>query len=158
MDALDLKTQELYQKIRDHLPWEQPDESLLVLKGHLLCEEYINEYLRHTLPHYECLSGANLQVSTKVALCRASSDDERFDKWIWAGVKKLNKLRNSYAHALEPNPEKIKRQKEEFIDYMNLQKPPKVTYMQDSQLALCIFFLCTAIFAVLEVMRNESAQ
>ncbi len=147
----------LFSKIGKHLPVNSGDDSLLVLKGHLLCEECLNEYLKFLLPHYECLSGARLQVSTKIDLAKAVSDDERYDKWIWTGIKKLNSVRNGYAHSLEPDLEKINTKTQEFLDFINQQNPPNLPSLADNDLARSIVVLCIAVFSVLEVLKSEKS-
>ena len=145
-------------KVAQHLPLETGDDSLIVLKGHLLCEEYINEYLREVLSHAEHLEKAKLPMTTKITLCKAASDDERHDKWIWKGVEKLNSLRNSYAHALVPNQDTVSKRKESFITYVQQQNLPRIPLIEANKLALNIVLLCTAIYSVLGVLQNEQTQ
>ena len=149
---------EFYTKIQEHLPIDVNDESLIVLKGHLLCEEYINEYLNECLPNATHLEKSRFQMSAKISICKAASDDERHDKWVWKGIEKLNSLRNSYAHSLIPKKTELENRRTNFINYMENQKLPKPNNFNANKLALNIMLLCAGIFVIVNSLRNEKNQ
>lgn len=141
--------------VNDNLPVQTQDDTLVVLKGCLICEHLLGEYLKLTLPHSNVLKGhRRFGVPEKILICRASSDNERFDKWVWDGVKKLNSLRNSYAHQLDVDSKRTLNNKAVFIKYIEQQKPPPVTYLDGYPLAKSILQLCSGLFAVVKTLEN----
>jgi len=79
----------------------QDDVSLIVLKGHLLVEERLERVLRTGTPNPEYLKEAKLTFYQKVWLCRSFSRQVS-DSKAWPVILKVNSLRNSFAHSLEP--------------------------------------------------------
>lgn len=76
------------------------DVVLLVLKGHLLVEERLNEILASYVAQPSVLERANLRYHQLATFCEAlfHSADQA---WVWESVRHLNTLRNDLAHKLE---------------------------------------------------------
>lgn len=80
------------------------DIELIILKGHLLIEELLTELLIVTLEKSNPLNITirdNTPFSQKLNLFWALSNS-MFHVKIWESVKKLNVIRNSMAHSIEP--------------------------------------------------------
>lgn len=98
-----------------HLPVEVKDRTLIILKGHLLLEIALKEYISKRIPHPDRIK--NKQIAFPSLISFASSlEDNSNDAWLWEALKKVNGLRNNVAHRLDD----LGRQKDkELIDYVN---------------------------------------
>lgn len=108
---------QLVEDFRNHqvvLP-DTPDHILLILKGHLLVEQKINCLLEANLPNPDAL---RLRVDHgpkfihKLSLLRALIPKPELAPELWGSIKKLNDLRNEFAHKLSPND--VKKKIDEF--------------------------------------------
>ena len=84
----------------EHFPLRNQDVPLVVLKGHLLTEELLRDFLHSKVKHPDHLPGARLTYTQCVHLARAMSTDP--EAWVWAALDRLNIVRNKLSHALEP--------------------------------------------------------
>ena len=78
------------------------DPTYLVLKAHLLAEEVLYLYVKGRAYRPGPISAARLSFSQLLALCRAFHPYSSEDWWAWSALQKLNSLRNTLAHNLEP--------------------------------------------------------
>jgi hypothetical protein len=78
------------------------DPTYLVLKAHLLAEEVLYLYVERRAHRSGPISAARLSFSQLLALCRAFHPYSSEDWWAWSALQKLNSLRNTLAHNLEP--------------------------------------------------------
>lgn len=76
------------------------DEALVVLKGHLIVEEKLDEIIEAFVFHPQQLETARLSFAQKVAIARSISLDEP-ENTVWDLILKLNTLRNRLAHSLD---------------------------------------------------------
>ena len=83
-----------------HFP-RTDDTTLIILKGHLLLEEEINNLLHEMLANPAALDGLQINFFTKAQFLRALIKNEMLDA-ILDAAEKLNRLRNRLAHNLEP--------------------------------------------------------
>lgn len=90
---------------------KKKDLDLIILKGHLIVEERINEVLEKKLKPNLFKKVKDLRFPTRLVLLQIVVNfDKTFDQFFEA-VEKLNGLRNKMAHNLE-SPELEKRVKE----------------------------------------------
>lgn len=75
------------------------DLTLSTLKGHLLIEEQLDNFITARLPNPGALEGARLTFDLKIKLAHAIASEDRPE--VWLALRKLNKLRNSLAHKLD---------------------------------------------------------
>jgi len=97
------KLYEDLKRFSQFMPYEG-DNDLLILKGHLLVEELLSELIKHFLSKNNPLSiklEKNMMFAQKLNLCWALIGD-KIDNQQWGNLKKLNLLRNSMSHSLEP--------------------------------------------------------
>jgi hypothetical protein len=86
------------------------DETVLVvLKGHLLIEELLDEIISKFVFHPAYLDSARLGFAQKLQIARSMSLDEHSNN-MWEIAIKLNSLRNELAHELESNKRNHKTQ------------------------------------------------
>lgn len=102
-----------FLKFWEHIPWKSENETLIILKGHLLVEDLIRDFCHSAVENPNELIGARLTFYQISRLCRALSKYKASNE-TWECVGKLNDLRNMLAHKLEPK--EYDKKKEEFID------------------------------------------
>jgi hypothetical protein len=133
-----------------HLPLDSTDNVTVVLKGHLLVEELLKEYVSLQFKKPEMLKDARLTFHQILCIARASSNDASSEK-LWLSIEKLNGLRNKLAHSLEPKDLEIKI--EEFVSHLSNFNPREDYVSQDLKfgvLTSCILGLCLSLSALLE--------
>ena len=91
--------EEGFQKFLEHFP-ANADITLMVLKGHLLAEEEINEILNFFSHNTKELEKTDLTFFQKICLLRALLPS-KMHKTFYA-AEMLNRLRNKIAHNLKP--------------------------------------------------------
>ncbi len=112
----DTQREEDREKFKKHFP-DSDDLLAIVLRGHLLVEEFLDRLNRHCFHFSEYYDQANLRFSKKLLIARAqvlvphSNPDAFFN-----GIMKLNELRNNLAHNLDSM--KLKNKLTEFLDAM----------------------------------------
>jgi hypothetical protein len=85
-----------------HMPADDADISLIILKGHLLVEQRVREFVGNRLLTPQALSAARLTSHQWICLAEAMCLPNPEPAWLWATVRELNGLRNSLAHNLAP--------------------------------------------------------
>ena len=98
----------------DHLP-RGADETLVILKGHLLIEEILRELVAISVSDVSALEKAKLTFFQCVCVSEAIYNED-IEKWIWTAALKLNSLRNRIAHNIEPVG--VHDVKADFIDFV----------------------------------------
>ena len=96
-----MQAEQIFAALERHLK-AQYEPELLLLKGHLILEQCLNEFLRVHIPDAESLERLNLSFSKKldllVALCHKlyvpGADGEKL-------VREINRIRNGLAHRLD---------------------------------------------------------
>lgn len=91
------------------------DVDLLVLKGHLLVEQFLTSLIESYCWKPEFLEDARLSFFNKVKLVRCFVMHPMPDDSIWDNVERLNRLRNELAHKWKP--EKRKKLIRHFLTY-----------------------------------------
>ena len=142
--------------VYEHLPLQAEDESLLVLKGHLLCEELLNDYINQSVQSPEFLLGDDIRThfGEKLKISQALSHPDVADRWIWKGLRKLNMLRNAYAHSLEPNEERLKKERDKFVMHIQANNYREFKKLGANELGSSIISLVIAVFVVAENATN----
>jgi hypothetical protein len=78
------------------------DVTLIILRGHLLVEEELNELLELLVHNPQHLQKARLSFAQRVRLVHALYPARGASEPLMVAIEKLNSLRNSLAHQLEP--------------------------------------------------------
>jgi hypothetical protein len=80
------------------------DLCLIVLKGHLLMEEQLQGIIDDSLKSPQLLKDARLECLQKIKLAQAivGNNSVDGDDALWPTVIQINKIRNKFAHTLEP--------------------------------------------------------
>lgn len=118
------------------------DLTLVVLKGHLLVEEELNEILSMKLRVPEAIFQARLSFSQRLAVLRALAGDEGRGTFSLDALNRLNALRNQLAHNLEPR--QLEKRVKAFL--VELEAPGlEEEFSQEklsTRLKRCIALLC----------------
>lgn len=99
-------------RLFDHLPVNVGNNDLLLLKGHLLVEEVLNELVEKVVPQPNSIKSAKLSYHQVLKIAE-SIYFQQDRQWMWGASEKLNKIRNLLSHNLEP-----KKLGEEINDFI----------------------------------------
>jgi hypothetical protein len=95
-------TRDTAERLFEHLP-KSDDLTLIILKGHLLVEELMNEILQVTLTEPAELWKAKLSFDQRLCLLNALGLLKMKNLDYRNAIKRLNTLRNEVAHNLGEN-------------------------------------------------------
>jgi len=128
-------------------------EDLIVLKGHLLIEEVMSEIIDYHLDQSNPLNINldNIMFSQKLNLCWALVGD-KLDTKVWIYLKKLNSIRNSMAHSLEPN--NMSRKINDFIENVIEYADSQDSGYEGKELEFSISWLFCEVNSHLHKLRN----
>jgi hypothetical protein len=110
-----MSEQEKYEDFLTHLPVTASDRVLMALKGHLLVEQALREFVYKRIARPNCLKDKQIAFATILDFA-ASLEHADSMNWVWEAARKLNRLRNLLAHNLSPL--KIEELEEQFISYV----------------------------------------
>jgi hypothetical protein len=85
-----------------HIPENDSDLTLIVLKGHLLIEQRIREFISERMLSPAALDDARLSSYQAICLAEALTLPNAEPKQLWDILRQLNTLRNQMAHNLDP--------------------------------------------------------
>ena len=91
----------LLDKILEYIP-DDVDDTLAVLKGHLIIEEELNNKLATVIVYPNAIDKARLSFHQLMLIVKAHFYSEE-NSWYWDKLKTLNQIRNSLSHNLEPD-------------------------------------------------------
>ncbi|HEL3255074.1 hypothetical protein [Stenotrophomonas maltophilia] len=92
-------THPVLQRLLEHMP-KAFDVTLVTLKGQLLVEEQLDDYIDRKLLNAAALHGVQVPFNLKVKLAQALSGPS-WPTEVWTATLTLNKIRNSLAHRLD---------------------------------------------------------
>lgn len=122
MDAILVKVRkamfsdiERYENFIHHLPDDIKDKTFIALKGHLLLETCLREYILNRVPHPERLRNKQFNFSVLIDFASSLENNNKI-QWVWKALKIANQIRNQLAHNLEP--EKVTEYENQFIKYV----------------------------------------
>jgi len=136
-----------FLKFWNHISLRTIDETLIVLKGHLLLEDLMREYCASRVQHEKYLEEAKLSFLQLTHLVKAFHKYQP-PEWVWAALKKVNGLRNKLAHKLIPID--YEKSRDEFIDFVKKASKSETDMFsvfthKIEQLAMAIFIAHTAL-------------
>lgn len=134
---------EKYEDFLKHLPATTSDKALMALKGHLLVEQALREFVWRRVAKPERIKETQIQFSTLLDFA-ASLDDGDSMSWVWVATRKLNKLRNQLAHSL--SPQKIEALEQDFVSYVKHHDGEMNVLVDNAELKYAAFPL--AIFQI----------
>ncbi|MBE7551909.1 MAG: hypothetical protein HS126_12640 [Anaerolineales bacterium] len=146
MDTSELSRKELLDFASSHLVIVQ-DEALLVLKAHLVAESLLYEILDDVLPNAAILDTARFSFSQLISLVESLRPSHR-EKWIWLALRRLNSLRNEFAHNL--SLDRLNQKRNEFLE----STIPWITPPADTEGLLQFKFVLLILCAQLANIRH----
>ncbi|USR97101.1 hypothetical protein [Aliivibrio fischeri] len=139
------------------------DQTLQVLKGHLLLEESIREFLIVLTSHPAALkgdSGTSFDCHQAICIVQAFYPFSDQIDWVWESAKRLNRLRNKLAHNLEPNG--VSDSIAAFNKYVYECAPSQIEEAKNSELGTLknadFMFSVMAVCSQLAVHKEEFKQ
>jgi len=150
---------EKFEEFLTHLPVTASDRTLMALKGHLLVEQALREFICKRVAKPERIQG--VQMSFPALLSFASSlDDGDSMAWVWKAAEKLNQVRNKLAHYL--NHEKIETLERGFVEYVRNNDGemlvPLLEPLKYSAFPLAIFQVYDRILSYPNFKRNYGME
>lgn len=120
---LPMEAQARFKRFDAHLP-SSDDPTLIVLKGHLLAEEILENLIKAKCKHPEALDHVEIGFFLKAKLAHALIGNTHengliLPESVWEMLGALNSLRNELAHSLEP-----KNWKQKFKNFFPTHQPP----------------------------------
>jgi hypothetical protein len=122
---------------------------LTTIKGHLLVEQTLDEFLAASLSDPEQIRGARFGFADKVRVCRAMSFDQSEDQ-LWTVIGCINGLRNAIAHGHGDKKiaEAMRTVKASYLASLTPEQAEGIKDLPDDQIAegacvMCGGFLVT---------------
>jgi len=85
----------------DRLVARDADPLVMVLKGHLLLEEDLQQIIDAWIPNSKLLRERRWSFGHRAALCKGICD-KWAPEWLWNALEELNSVRNKLVHRSEP--------------------------------------------------------
>ncbi len=151
----DNQREENRERFKKYFP-DSDDLLAIVLRGHLLVEEFLDRLNRHCFHFSEYYDQANLRFSKKLLIARAQvlvphlNPDAFFD-----GIMKLNELRNNIAHNLDSM--KLKKKLTEFLNAIESDFPEKLIMhhnQEDEAIEVRVRSAISYLLGQLDVLDN----
>jgi len=149
--------EEFYSLLRKNLPFKTEDRSIFVLKAHLIAEELLNEYIAEMVPNpkYILANDARTHFGEKLKFSQSISPTGRDDRWIWQGLRNLNRLRNAFAHSLHPDQKVLAKAEDKLINQIKENNFREFENHNLGDLCNGIVSLLMVVFVVLEMIKNR---
>jgi hypothetical protein len=103
LESLSPHDMAVYDLFLQHMPDQDADLELVILKGQLLVEYRLKEFLNERLLSPGALADARLTAHQVICLAEAMCLDNEDPHWLFGMARKLNALRNALAHNLAPS-------------------------------------------------------
>ncbi len=125
--------------------------TLAVIRGHLILEQAMDEFLGASLFHPEHVQQSRFQFLHKAQMCKSLSlnqNDDDILALVWDG----NELRNKVAHSLSPDDikKKMDRVRRVYLEILTPDQRKSVENDSDDRIAEAAFFLCAGFLATLQ--------
>lgn len=152
-----MSKQDKYEEFLKHLPATASDRTLMALKGHLLVEQAIREFVYARVAKPERLKDKQIPFATILDFAYSLHEGDNMN-WVWESAKKPNRLRNLLAHNLSPS--KIEELEIDFISYVRHNDGELEVLVDNKQiiyeeLALAIFQIYDIIISAPHYPTSE---
>lgn len=112
-----------FKRLQKHLP-KQSDSIVVILKGHLLCEEILDSLIKKHCKDQEAIDSVEITFFLKIHIAKALIGRKLGDYYVpsqvWEIFESLNSLRNELAHSLES--EKVSSKIQRFLSVAHPEK------------------------------------
>ena len=90
-----------YNELSDHLPDQDADPVLIILKGQLLLERLIRKFILSRFPNPKAFEKTQFTAAHCITIGESMCLKNKEPEWLWKQVKELNSIRNKLAHSLD---------------------------------------------------------
>lgn len=155
MDSKEIR----YLEFLEHLPADTQEKSLIAIKGHLLLEVVLKEYIYERVRHPDRLRNKNITFVNLIDFASSLEDNNKI-QWIWKALRDANKIRNALAHSLAP--EKLDLLELNFVQYIvanDGELSVKTTEeLKFENLTLAYFQLYDVILSSISIYNDKNLQ
>jgi hypothetical protein len=129
---------------------------LSTIKGHLVIERTLDEFLEASLSDATYIRGARFGFADKVRLCGAMSFDQSEDQ-LWTVLGCVNGLRNAIAHGRpdEKIAEGMRTLNSEFLAYPSSEQAARLKGEPDDRIAESACVTCAGFLVALAAEGKE---
>ncbi len=149
---MDNKNKKYFDKLKVHLPIAK-DPTVVILRGHLLIEELLDDIISFYLKEPSAINDARLTFFQKMRLAQGILGKKNDDS-TWKVIEALNRLRNQISHRL-PDANLIDKMnpilKAIFED--EFDQIPEDIYSKSKALRKGIIFHCAMLSGMIEGMK-----
>ena len=139
---------------KNHYPVDSEDISLKIIKGHLLIENLLIQFLENSVINPNYLEKADLRFYKKLNVAR-SLDESDDNNWAWDACTRVNNLRNAFAHDLDAN-DKTAEKINDFIKYVfENMKVVNNPYKYSNTLDRALYYLYDNLVLILSGTKPE---
>lgn len=138
-----------WQRFQKHMP-RTKDITMIILKGHLLVEQEMNDILDDNLTESKALLDARMTFSHRLAVIKSIYGSFNRSKFPYTQIKKLNALRNQLVHNIEPKD--LEKNIVAFVQEIE-DRESKVKFSKmklENRLKRSIAYLCGLIYGYRE--------
>jgi hypothetical protein len=104
---------QIYNDLAKHMPADDADAALIILKGQLLIEGLVKKFVASRLPNFKALERHRFTAAQYIAIGESMCLDNQEPRWLWKQISELNAIRNDVAHSLDG--EKVAKRINNFI-------------------------------------------
>ena len=144
-----------FEKLKSHLPVIK-DPTVVILRGHLLIEELLEELIAASLSDATAIRDARFTFFQKLCLCRGLIGTANEDG-LWKPIEALNALRNIISHRLpdEALSKKLDSVLKVFFPDDHDEIPNDI-YSKSKALRKGIIFHCAHLSGYVEGLKSTS--
>ncbi|WP_052437585.1 hypothetical protein [Vibrio jasicida] len=155
------KSEDLSKFVK-HVPMSD-ELTTQLLKGHLLVEEINRDLLQALLRNPDALkgnSGTSFDCHQVICLVESLLPCCEETKWVWRAAKKINKIRNSLAHQLEPKG--LDHMLDDFLEIVQSKSPHyqqierNIDVPRRTQIYGALLALCSELSALVEEVETKA--
>ena len=131
-----MKLDDIQKKFHEEVRYVD-DTAQILLKGHLVAEDLMNQALEAFVLHGEYVEDSRLQFNQKLELYKAISVSDNKNN-MWNLIKKINVLRNALSHSL--NPDRRRKAVKSLASIYDQEFDPKTRDIEgmSEEAALCL--------------------
>ena len=90
-----------YNFLTTHLPSDDIDPTLMILKGQLLMETQVRKFIMSRFENQSPFENASFSAAHCNTIAECFCVNSKESNWLWKQIKELNSIRNKLAHSLD---------------------------------------------------------
>ena len=90
-----------YNLLTTHLPKDDTDPTLMILKGQLLIETQVRKFIVSRFENKIPFAKSSFTAAHCNAIAESFCVNSKETNWLWLQIKELNSIRNKLAHSLD---------------------------------------------------------